>query len=104
MFNYYLDSPPTYGFLPNLRQQECPQNNTPAPDMYSGVALSYGMPIPYQQQQSSNLPTPESPQTTPYPLTNPYPNLTSETQSTLSNESLDSSALKIDSSGKLIRN
>lgn len=82
--------------MPNIQQ-----NNTSVPDIYSGVALSYGhMPIPYQQQQSSNPPTPESPQTTPYPLTNTYPNLSTETDATLS---LDSRAPKVDLAGKLFQ-
>lgn len=66
--------------------------------MYSGVALSYGMPIPYQQPQPLDIePTPESPQT-------PYPNLTTTTQSTLTSKPLNSSDLKYDPSGKLLRN
>lgn len=85
--------------MPNVYQQ----NNASAPGIYSGVALSYGMPIPYQQQQSSNSPTPESPQSTPYPLTNPYPNLAIETEATLSHDSLNSSP-KVDLAGKLFRN
>lgn len=81
--------------MPNIYQQECPPDNSSDPDSYSGVALSYGMPIPYQEPLHS--PTLESPPTTPYPLTNPYPNLISLTES---NEVLESSGLKFDSSGK----
>ncbi|XP_037031898.1 uncharacterized protein LOC119071207 [Bradysia coprophila] len=70
------DSPPKYGFLPSVYSSD--------PDKYSGFALSYGMPIPYQEPLQS--PTPESLPTTPYPLVNPFQNLTTETES---NEPLD---------------
>lgn len=102
LLNHCLDSPPKYGFLPNVYQQENPQNNSSNPHIYSGVALSYGFPIPYQEPLHS--PTSESPEGPPYPLENVYPNLTNQTESTVSTELLDINTPKVDSSGKLFRN